>query len=1091
MKKKLTQKLLLSLTVLGAYFMNAQSVEGTVTNSGLPLAGVNVIVKGTSKGAVTDFDGTYKINSISTDDILVFSYIGYIEKEVSVNGQSVINVSLEEDISALDEVVVVGYTTQKKALITGANLNVKGETVRELRTTTPMEALQGIAPGVSVSRNNGAPGSGTRIRIRGIGTIGDSNPLYIVDGVPVGNNIDYLNSSDIESIDVLKDAATAAIYGARAANGVVLVTTVKGKKGQKPRITYDGFYGLQNIYKNLKPLNAQEYIAIIDEGRFNDGLPSYDWQNLLLQNNWLNANFPDQLGTALGEEVWRNIQNGWQGTNWIDEITKEDAAMRSHALNITGAKEDANYSFGVSYLEQEGIIGGNVTNAGFTRLTARMNTEFVLFKKDGRNLITLGETLTYTNRENRTVRTAGIYWNDLRNALVANPLQPAYWQQSLDYNIDPYGFAPGLDFFGSASPLADMFYTNNFMNLGNKNNTIVGNVYAIAEPIEGLKIKGSYGFNTSFGHGRSYGPVFALGERYQSLTDGVAQFQFQNMFETWVGTITYDTNFGDHSLTALLGTEKRKSILGTNVRASNGPTFFGNPEQAYLDNTEKTLLNLINASGQDFTAGGGGGLSYFGRVGYNYKEKYLFDATLRADASQNFAPENRWGYFPSASAGWVLSQEDFMQNISNVVNFAKLRVSWGQNGNDRIPNFIYTSRIDNISPGYFFGPDKGVSATTAVLANVPNRGIKWETSEQANIGIDARFFNSKLTLVADWYKKTTKDWLVQAPALGTAGAPAPFINGGDVENTGYEFSLGWQDNSHDFKYGATISGAFNKNEIVRIANTEGIIDGEPNALSQSTSLVSRAQVGQPIGFFYGYKTTGILQNQDEVEAYVVPDTDINGNPNANAGEFYFPDQRPGDVRFVDTNQDGVIDVDDKQYLGNPIPDFELGIQLNAEYKGFYTNVTLAGKFGMQVMQSYRMWGSNIFDNFTVDVFNRWHGEGTSTKWPRLSATPHRNTIEISDIYMHDADFLRINNLTFGYKLGNILPVNSFITDGKIYVAVNNLYTFTNYSGMDPDVSHGGPAPPGDPDNILDWGSGLDLGLYPSPRTVIFGLNLNF
>ena len=1047
-----------------------KTITGLVSDeAGLPLPGVTVVVQGTVNGTTTDFDGNYSIGNVGPEDRLVYTYIGMVSQTLNVGQQTTINVTLLESYESLEEVVVVGYGVQKKALTTGANLNVKGEDIAELNTSTAMEALQGVAPGVSVTRNNGEPGAGTKVTIRGLGTIGNSSPLYIVDGVAVGN-IDYLNSSDIQSIDVLKDAASAAIYGSRAANGVVLVTTHKGRQGSKAQIQYDSYYGIQKIYKNLSPLNAQEYMYIMDEGRVNDGLEPNDWEAILQNNNWLNNNYPNDLGTALGSEIWGMLQNGWEGTNWIDEMSTKSAPVTSHSVNITGGGEDSTYAFGVSYLDQTGIIGGNIIDAGYKRLTARMNTEFVLFKNDDHSILTIGENLTYTNSEYRGVATGNIYWNDLHNALVQNPLMPAYWDKSPDAN----GFTPTLDGLANdqANPLAVMFYRSNYSNLGNKDNTLVGNVYIELEPVEDLKFRSSYGLDSWFGHGRSWTPTYALGVLFSNANDGASQYQYLGANLTWTNTLTYERTFGDHNINALIGNEVYKNQINNSVGGSMANTRFGLPEYAYLNNVDKTDVNSINTFGADYAAGGGGLLSYIARAQYDYKEKYLLSATMRADGSSNFAKGNRWGYFPSVSAGWILTNEDFLSNNSGVLDFAKFRGSWGQNGNQSIDNFIYSSNIAYLNPGYYFGDTKPISGATAVPARVTNPDVTWETSEQLNFGLDARFFNSRLDFTFDWYKKTTKDWLVVAPIQGTSGAGAPYINGGDIENTGYELMLSWNDNIGDFKYGATISGAFNKNEITKIANSDGIIQGPSSVLSQGTASVSRAEVGKPIGFFYGYETDGILQTQDEVDAYVKP---TDGTP-------YFSDQRPGDVRFVDQNQDGVIDESDKKMLGNPNPDFELGIQLNAEYKGFYANITLSGKYGMQVMQSYRSFADRFDQNYTTEIFGRWHGAGTSNTLPRLSSVSNRNTNWISDIYMQDADYLRINNLTVGVKLGDYISDIKLFSDIKVYAAINNLYTFTNYTGMDPEVSFGHDA---------SWASGIDLGLYPLPRTVMFGFSVDF
>jgi len=1075
MKIQILKKIfVLGFLLLGAY-AQAQNVSGTVSDlDGSPLPGVSVIVKNTMNGVTTDFDGNFVLENIEVGETVVFSFVGFATREIVIESFESLRVVLNEDTQSLDEVVVIGYGTQKKALVTGASVNVKGDDIAALNTGTAMQALQGVAAGVNVTRDSGQPGAGTRVTIRGLGTIGNSDPLYIVDGVAVGN-IDYLNSSDIASIDVLKDAASAAIYGSRAANGVVLVTTVKGRTNSPAKITFDTYYGVQNVYKNLDPLNAQEYMYIMDEGRVNDGLAPNDWEAILKNNSWLENNYPG-LGTQLGEEIWSDLENGWEGTEWIDEMTQDNAPISSYALNITGGSEDIIYSMGASYFDQEGIMGGDLTDAGYKRFTARLNTEMVLKKNSEHAIITVGENFTYTNTENRSVATGNIYYNDLHNALVQNPLQPAYWQQSIDSNINEFGFTPTLEgiTYGQTNPLAVMYYRHNY-NYG-KGNTIVGNVFLEIEPIKDLKLRTSYGVDAWFGHNRSMNPTYGLGTLYNDTTDGATQSQYFGNNWTWTTTIDYQRQFGDHKVNALIGTELYQNQINTEVGGSRANLLFpGDPKYAYINNTESPeSVNDINTWGADWAAGGGGLLSYMARAEYNYKEKYLFSAVVRADGSSNFADGNRWGTFPSFSAGWVLTEEDFMSSTTNWLDFTKVRASWGQNGNQSIPNFIYSSQIKYAFPGYFFGDTKPVSGTTAYPERVTNPDVAWETSEQLNIGFDARLFDSRLGVTFDWYNKKTKGWLLEAPILGTFGALPPYINGGDIENKGIEVVLNWNDEVGDFKYGVTLTGAHNKNEVTKIANTDGIIHGPNNVLSQGTGEVSRVEVGQPIGYFYGYETAGILQNQDEVDAYVTP-----------GGDPYFSDQRPGDVRFVDRNQDGVIDEGDKTYLGDPNPDFEMGVQIHLEFKGFYASTTLAGKFGMQVMQSYRSFADSPTQNYTSSIFNRWHGEGTSNTIPRLGSVSNRNTQYISDIYMHNADYMRINNLTVGYIFDEMLADVKAISNLKIYATVQNLHTFTSYDGMDPDVRFGG-----DNDNAA-WASGIDLGLYPQARTVMFGLNVAF
>ncbi len=1055
-----------------------QRIIGIITDTeNNPIPGLTIVEKGTGNGVITDGDGRYTIVVANNRSVLVFSFIGLETQEIEVGERTELNIVMSDVFTDLDELVVIGYGVQRKALITGANVNVSGEQIAELRTTTAMEALQGVTPGVQITRNHGAPGAGTKVTIRGMGTIGSSAPLYIVDGVSV-SNIDHLNSSDIESIDVLKDAASAAIYGSRAANGVILVTTKKGKAGTRPTVTYDGYFGIQNIYKKPAVLNAQEYMYLFDEARINDGAAPYDWRNMVINGNgYLNNNFPGNLGTEYGQYVWDKLESGWTGTDWVKEMTMANAPMQSHSLNISGGKEDVIYALGASFLDQSGIIGGDITDAGYRRFTARMNTEMVLFKNPTHNIITIGENFTFTNTRNRTVATGDIYWNDLHSAIVANPLLPVYYDKQ-ELNTTTNGFAPTLEGVhrNLHNPIARMYYRHNF-NWGSSN-SINGNVYAVVEPIKNLKYRSSFGVNSWFGHSRSYNPVYGLADSERRTSDRVTQDKWLGANYTWTNTLTYDWKKDIHSFNFLLGSEMLKNVLSSEISAFKSKSDFGLPDHAYLDNVQGIeSIGDIGASGKDWAAQGGGLMSYMARVSYNLSEKYMVDVTLRADGSSNFAKDNRWGYFPSLSAGWNFTEEEFMHGI-DWLTFGKLRASWGQNGNQSIPNFIYLSNIEYLSKGYYFGPDKMVSSSTAIPANIPNSDVKWETSEQLNVGLDTRLFRSRLGLSFDWYKKVTKDWLVVAPVLGTSGAAAPYINGGDVQNKGYELMISWNDNIGDFKYGVTLSGAHNENRVTRLDNAEGIITGSVNVLAQNTSYVSRVSVGQPIGYFYGYKTDGIFQNQGEVDAYVTSD----GSPIQIGSEEGVP-RRPGDVRFIDQNADGVIDDADKVMLGSPHPDFELGLQLNAEYKGVYVNTTLVGKLGMQVMQSYRDFAGSPMENFPSSALGRWHGEGTSNRLPRVSAVTNANNSYVSDIYMHDADYLRISNLTLGYRFDSMLRSVQWLQSAAVYMSLNNLYTFTKYDGMDPEVGY---APEDD-----SWASGIDLGLYPLPRTVMFGVSLIF
>ena len=1079
MKKQFVTMCLVSTSAF-AFAQEVAKVQGQITSASdqQPLIGVAVMLEGSTIGTITDMDGNFTLD-VPSDGNLKVSYVGYKTQVIAINGQKNLQIVMQEDLTDLDEVVVGGYGVQKKALVTGANANIKGDAISKLNTNSSMEALQGTVPGLNITRNNGAPGAGTKVTIRGMGTIGNSSPLFIVDGVAV-QNIDYLSPTDIEAIDVLKDAASAAIYGSRAANGVVLVTTKKGKmsdgSGMSTSVSYDAYVGIQNTYKELPVLNAQEYMAIIDEARTNDGSALFDWEAMLKSNTVMDKDFPG-MGTQYGEEIWERLQNGWQGTNFVDEISKDDAIVHSHTLNLRGSSRDFNYNAGFTYFNQDGIIGGDIIDARYERLTARLNSEIVLFKKGNRKVLTFGENLTYTKTENKGVGTGNIYDNTLHDALVTSPLMPAYWDQPT-INAWTGGYGLNLDGFDidQINPLAKLYFGRN--NNDNHNNSVIGNAYAILEPIKNLKIRSSFGLNAWFGANRSAAPTYKLGNKLYNVNSSVTQNAYIGSEYTWTNTATYDITLHDkHAITALIGTEMLKYNYNFNVGGMKQNLMYDSFNNAYLDNTYlPTEVGEIGTWGRDSSAGGGGLMSYMARLSYNYMSKYMLDATFRADGSSNFMKGNRWGYFPSVSAGWNFTEEDFMKD-NPVFSSGKLRASWGQNGNQNIANFVYSSNIQYKDQGYYFGSGKDIPSMGAVPANIANPDVTWERSEQINIGADLRFLDNRLGVTLDWYNKMTKDWLVQAPIQGTSGAAAPFINGGDVRNRGVEALISWNDNVSDFTYGATFTFAYNKNEVTRLANAEGIINGSMHVISQGTSFVSRVEVGQPIGYFYGFETDGILQNQAEVDAYV----DADGNPIRIMGEEAIA-RRPGDVRFVDQNGDGVVNDEDKVNIGNPQPLYELGLQLNVGYKGFYANMTMTGKLGMEVIQSYRSFADKKTQNYTTQIFERWHGEGTSNTMPRLSYMGNANTNLISDMYVHNANYLRISNIAVGYNFDDLIENLKFVKGASVYVSVNNLYTFTKYDGMNPEVGYGG---------ADSWASGIDLGLYPQPRTVNFGCNITF
>ena len=1034
-----------------AFAQSGVNVKGVVTSSadGFPLIGVNVVQKGTTNGTVTDLDGNYTLN-VPTNSEIEFSYIGFLNQSIKVSsGQNMYNVILREDSQALDEVVVVGYGVQKKKLVTGATVQVSGDNLQKLSTTSALTALQSQTPGVNITQSSGQPGEGFKVNIRGLGTVGNSSPLYVIDGV-AGGSLNNLNPSDIESIDVLKDAASAAIYGARAANGVILVTTKQGKAG-KTVASYDGYYGFQYMAKKPDLLNAREYMSIMDEVRFNEGNATYDWANLLPTNQY------------------NSIMDGsWNGTDWIDETYNKAAPTQNHAINITGGNDQSKFSLGFSYASQEGILGKPV-QSDYERYTARINSDHVLLKGDGYDIIKVGETLNFNYNTKSGIAIGNIYWNSIHNLLVGNPLLPAYDAEGNYYDYDDKVSDKWLFDGKTSNPLAEMALSSKGLNKYN-NYGLQTSAFIEIQPIKSLILRSQFGFKMNASRGHEYDGIRHLANNLNVTQDNTIQNSSSGHSWTLDNTLAYSFNLADqHNFDVVVGQSVEKWGMGAEIRGTGRNSIFpGSLDHAWLDNTKPTEISQLSNEGRPW--GDGALASFFGRVNYNYKETYMASATVRADGSSNFAKGNRWGYFPSVSAGWVISNEAFLENTRNWLDFFKVRASWGQNGNADISNFQYLSTFAfDVKNGYYFSSDKTTQTTGGYADILANPDVTWETSEQLNIGFDSRFLNSRLGVIFDWYEKTTKDWLVEAPIPAVWGLNAPYVNGGDIKNSGVELSLSWNDYVADFTYGATINMAYNKNEVTRISNSEEIIHGESNVLSQTTTEMYRAQKGYPIGYFYGYKTAGVFQNWDEVN-------------NATAK---YAGTRPGDLIFVDTNGDGKITEDDRTEIGDPNPHYTLGLNLNFGYKGFDLNITGVGAFGHQIAKSYRSFADSPLENHTTDVFGRWTGEGSSNKLPRLTSGSHTNWQNISDIYIEDADFLRIQNVTLGYDFKKLFPKMP-LGQARVYLTAQNLFTFTGYSGMDPEIGYGG-----DSSGQGRWAKGIDVGFYPAPRTYLFGVNLKF
>lgn len=1055
MKRKLN--FLLVLLLFGVGLVSAQqnlSVSGVVTDAGdgSPLVGVSVLVKGSTVGTITDMSGKYTLKA-AQGATLVFSYIG-MEKQQEVVKTSVVNAAMSSNSKMLNEVVAVGYGTMKKKLVTGSTVQVAGDKLQKLSTTSAFTALQTMTPGVNITQSSGQPGEGFKVNIRGIGTIGNSDPLYVIDGV-AGGDLNGINPSDIESIDILKDGASSAIYGARAANGVVLVTTKQGKSG-KVQVTYDGYYGVQNVYRMPSTLNGQQYMNVMDQIKYNEGLDVYDWKKY--------------LGTS-----YDALKSGAsKGTNWLDLMRNADAPTQNHALNIVGGNEISKFSMGVSYTGQEGIFGAPV-QSDYKRTTVRLNSEHVILKSKGFDVIKFGETLNYNFTTKNGIGIGNQYWNDITNAQKASPLIPNLNSAGNYFNFaDSKALGYSAYDNGFANPIADMIYHRGYNDSKNHNLNMSANLQI--QPIKDLIFKSQFGYKMSASSYRGFSPAYEdLSSQNTNKVASVNQSGSLGWSYTLENTLNYKFKLEQHHFDALVGQSIEKSGMGESVGGTNINYLFDGFKYAYLDNTKNATPGSTKVTGSPW--GQGGLASFFGRVNYDYNETYMASVVMRADGSSNFAKGKRWGYFPSVSAGWVITNEGFMESSKDWLDFLKLRASWGQNGNCNIENFQYLATIGfPANAAYSFGNPYTTQTTGSYVDILPNPDVKWETSVQTDLGIDARLMNSRLNVTLDVYNKTTKDWLVRAPILDVMGTNAPYINGGDIVNKGFEIGLGWNDHiGKDFTYGINTNLSYNHNEVTRIANAEGIIQGPPNVLGQGTQEMFRAEVGHPIGFFYGYQTAGVFQNNAEIAAWKAAGNGIlQGNV------------QPGDLKFVDANHDNIINNKDKGQIGDPNPDFLLGVNLNFGYKGFDLSASFHGAFGQQIAKT--TFADGPFNNYTTQVFQYWHGEGTSNKYPRLTAGSNANLQNISSIYIENADYLKASNLTVGYDFKKLFPKMA-LTQARLYFTAQNLFTITGYSGMDPEIGSNGGAAAGS--DTYGWARGIDVGFYPSPRTYLVGVNLKF
>ncbi|WP_157208314.1 SusC/RagA family TonB-linked outer membrane protein [Mariniflexile maritimum] len=991
---------LLFITYSGAQNIN---VSGNVQDtSGFPIPGVNVVVKNTTKGAVTDFDGNFTITNIATGSTLTFSYIGYVTKQVVITNNAKLTVLLTEDLAKLDEVVVIGYGTQTKKEITGAVSVVSSENIEALKPTRIEQALQGQVAGVNITSQSGTPGGGSTISIRGVSTNGDSRPLILVDGNVI-EDLSVVNPSDIESINILKDA-TAGIYGVRAANGVILIKTKTGRKEMPITVEYNTYYGFQQTTRKIPVLNATEYAAIVNEAFAAGG------------------NTPP----------FANLANLGLGTDWQD-LVFENAPITNHDISFRGGGKKSSYSYSGSFLTQDGIVGGSKSN--FTRFTnnASYNLDFLENFK-----LTSGITLMRTSKRNLPENSNS---SVLFNAINMAPTFTVY-----DENGN-YTLAEGLggEVINPLAQIDDTYDRGKVMKLS-------GNAGLSYNFLDHFTAQSNIQFNYSEVDSKSFNPIAYFGSGKNSNVDRSSVFEGLNYYKdyTFDAFVKYENKINDiHNINVLLGT----SVFKTTGEFT-GATGFDIIDNSYANaNLEQAsdIENINRFTGRNATFDSRL-LSYFARLQYDFKGKYLFSAVVRRDGSTKFGPKNRFGIFPSGSIGWVASDEDFLKNNA-FINLLKVRASYGILGNDRIPDYRYVSLL-NGEGTYIFNDIEYIGTASGGIANPE---IRWEKQKTFDIGLDMRFWDNKIDVTTDYFKRRTEDLLVipeVSGLLGTGGAPV--VNGGTVENTGIEFAIGYADNfSENFKFSVKYNVTYIKNEVLFVDTNTGFLTGGGFGISQPAP--SRMQAGFPMGYFYGYKTNGIFQTQAEINDSAVGDI--------------IPE--PGDIKYVDRNKDGAITDADRGNIGKPLPDATMGLNISLDYKNFDFSAYAFSSIGNDIVRNYER-GQQL-TNRTNSYLARWTGEGTSNSFPRVSNGATPNGL-FSDFYVEDGSFVRLQNVQLGYTFK--VSDNSRISKLRVYISGNNLLTLTKYKGFDPTASSGAPL-----------GGGIDQGFYPSAKTYLLGVNL--
>ena len=1071
--KRIASLILAAGLSLVAMAQNATLKGVVVDSANQPVIGAFVVEQGTNNGTMTGVDGDFTLSTRRGAGVEI-SCIGYVSQVIVNDGAQNLVIVLEDDAEMLEETVVIGYGVQKKSVVTAAISSVTEDDLKVQSQTRVDNMLQGMTSGVQVTQNSGAPGASSTVVVRGISSINHASPLYIVDGMPAGS-IDYINPNDIERIDVLKDAASAAVYGARASDGVILVTTKSGKEG-RTIVNYDFSYGIQNPWRKPAVLNATEYAIMMNEGMLNAGkAPIYD--------------DPYSLG---------------KGTDWVDAIFDKNAPVVKHDVNISGGNSRINYSVSGGYLSTKGTIGGRFDQSYYDRMTLRENIGFTLFdasaERNWLNKLTFNNQVSFAHIKSAGISANSEYGSPLGSALGMSPLDPIYADEAEEAryrSLYPAGYpyiirnsegvayfiADGGTYNEQANPIAMLDRPHGY----SSTDKIVGGLTTELQLIDGLKFRNAVTLDLSYVYGHSYTKQYFLTSKSYSLdtvTDtkvydkngnestvskinyGSSASQSMNRYYSYQveNTLTYDKVFGRHALNVVLGQSAYMSSSSYLGASALGLIYPDDPWKISVDNTLGQQKDGDRNGWGRWNSIPYSILSYFGRVSYNFDERFMAQATVRRDASSHFGPNNKWGTFPSASIGWNIKNEEFLK-YNPVISMAKLRASWGINGKDNLGDFLYAvySQSGN---NYVFG--SGANGTESINIGVKASGLanpnaKWEQSIQTDFGVDLGLLGNRITATLDYYIKDASGMLMEMQVPTYAGDSAPTGNVGTMRNHGFEMDLGFRGAIGTFNYGIKANASYNVNKLTKLADDSSYI----TTSSHKIGTLTRGEVGEVFPYFWGWKTDGVFQNWDEVNSYVNKD-----------GNLIQPNAQPGDFRWKDINGDGAITDDDRTKLGKGIPDWTYGFTFTLDWKGIDFSMLLQGQLGAQTLNVTRR-TDLYYINLPKSILNRWTGEGSTNEYPRFAFDSANENYRVSDYWMEDASFLRARNIQLGYTLPAKLTQKFFVSRLRLYAQVENAFTLTKYTGCDPEVSGGFRE------------VGVDRGVYPQNRTITFGLNLTF